>query len=136
MLRHFISASLLIAIFTFSVAAQSRKSTVTITPVTPDVDSRDTVIHLNSKPQPIIGVNKVLQYPDSAKRAGIEGSVTVRFKVLRSCKTDSVTVVKSDNPLLADAAVEAIKKCKYLPAIKDKKIVETWTIERVTFKLH
>lgn len=115
---------------------QHKTTDTTITKSPPNPTMRDTTLHMTKKPQPIIGITKVLEYPADAKKAGIEGTVVVRFKVLRDCRTDSVSIVKSDNPIFNKAAIEGFKKCRYLPAMKDNHIVEVWTMERVNFTLH
>jgi len=125
----------MIRLVIFSLANFLAAATIAQTSSSGSAQSRDTVPHADQKPTPIIGITKVLEYPEAAKRAGIEGSVTVKFKVRRDCTVDSVAVVKSDNPMLDSAAIAAFKKCRYLPGRKNYELVETWMMEKVNFRL-
>jgi TonB family protein len=64
-------------------------------------------------------------YSDALKRAGIDGQVLVQFGVDATGAVENVTVFKSDHPELDVPAVEAVKKWKFKPAMKDGQPVET-----------
>lgn len=54
------------------------------------------------------------QYPEAAKTQGIQGTVILDVQVLGDGQVGDVQVVSGD-PLLADAAVQAVKQWKYQP---------------------
>ncbi|MGC2830534.1 MAG: energy transducer TonB [Candidatus Acidiferrum sp.] len=85
-------------------------------------DSSDFFKRLTASPRPV--------YPDLARHAGIEGIVKLQVKV----KTDGsieVQKVLEGEPVLADAAMDAVKKWRANPASINGTRVET--ISTVTF---
>jgi TonB family protein len=90
-------------------------------------DSSDLFKRLIASPHPA--------YPELARRARIQGVVTLQVKV----KTDgSVEVMKilSGEPVLADAATEAVKRWRANPATINGTRVETISTVKFDFELH
>jgi TonB family protein len=90
-------------------------------------DSNDFFKRLIASPHPA--------YPDLARRAGIQGIVKLQVKV----KTDgSVEVQKilQGEPVLADAAMEAVKRWRANPAVINGTRVETISTVSFDFELH
>jgi TonB family protein len=90
-------------------------------------DSDDFFKRLTEAPNPI--------YPDLARRAGIEGIVKLQVKV----KTDGsieVQKVLQGEPVLADAAMDAVKKWRAKPASINGTRVETISTVTFNFELH
>lgn len=73
-------------------------------------------------------------YPDVAKRAGIEGTVLLKVVIAQDGIVKAVKVV-SGEPVLADAAADAVKKWRYQPTILDGKPVNVVTTVAVEFRL-
>jgi TonB family protein len=65
-------------------------------------------------------------YPLEAARQKLQGQVSVKLLISETGDVESVDVV-SGNPLLAKAAVEAVKKWKFKPFIKNGKPVKVST---------
>lgn len=74
-------------------------------------------------------------YPEVAIRAGIEGKVEVSVYIDKSGKVAKYQVRRSSSSMLDKAAVEAIKKSTFKPAIQNKQPVGSWLLIPVTFKL-
>ncbi|HSL90051.1 MAG TPA: energy transducer TonB, partial [Ignavibacteriaceae bacterium] len=73
-------------------------------------------------PEPIGGIEAIMNnvvYPDSAKEEGVQGKVIVKLIVDEKGKVSSIEVVQSVNKELDEAAVIAINKTKFTPAMKD-----------------
>ena len=90
-------------------------------------DSDDFFKRLTAAPNPV--------YPDLARRAGIEGIVKLQVKV----KTDGsieVQKVLEGEPVLADAAMDALKKWRAKPALINGIRVETISTVTFNFELH
>jgi TonB family protein len=90
-------------------------------------DSGDFFKRLTAAPNPV--------YPDLARRAGIEGIVRLQVKV----KTDGsieVQKVLEGEPVLADAAMDALKKWRAKPALINGIRVETISTVTFNFELH
>jgi len=74
------------------------------------------------------------EYPDAARRAHIQGTVTLETLVNANGKVQQVTPV-SGNPELADAAVNAVRQWRYKPFTVDGKKVPIRTQVIVNFML-
>ncbi len=73
-------------------------------------------------------------YPDAARRAHIQGSVTLETLINANGKVQQVTPV-SGNPQLAEAAVAAVRRWRYQPFTVDGHKVPIRTQVTVTFML-
>jgi len=74
------------------------------------------------------------EYPDAARRAHIQGSVTLETLIGANGKVQQVTPV-SGSPELADAAVNAVRQWRYKPFTVDGKKVPIRTQVTVNFML-
>ena len=89
-------------------------------------------------PEPIGGIEAIMNnvvYPESAKEEGVQGKVIVKLIVDEKGKVSSTEVVQSVNEELDKAAMDAIKKTKFTPAMKDNKPVKCEIAIPVMFKL-
>jgi protein TonB len=75
-------------------------------------------------------------YPFQAKKNNIEGSVTLRFIVNTDGNVVEPKVASSDPPDIFDeAALQAIMKCKFKPAVKNGRPVDVIVIAPMKFEL-
>lgn len=75
-------------------------------------------------------------YPDSARRRGLEGEALVEFIVLPDGTCGEVRLVEcSGSPRFGEAAVSAVRKWRYRPAVRDGKAVEAVVRVRFVFRL-
>jgi periplasmic protein TonB len=80
-------------------------------------------------------VHKVTpQYPFIAKQAHVQGSVTLMAIIGKNGKVDNVQLERG-SPLLASAAVNAVKQWRYKPYVLDGSPVEVETTVTVNFNL-
>lgn len=79
------------------------------------------------------------RYPESARRDGVEGSVTVKMEILENGKPSSVWVVgSSGRNELDEAAVKAVERWRFVPArdsVNGQPVVCITTVE-VKFRLN
>jgi len=75
-----------------------------------------------------------VRYPADAKAARVQGQVVVRVLVSKTGDVQSVHLMSGD-PLLAPAAIEAVKQWKYRPYILNGNAVEVDTTATVIFSL-
>ncbi len=88
-------------------------------------------------PVPIGGyaaIARNLRYPDVAQRAGIEGTVTVRAQIGTDGTVLNAVVIESLTGC-DDAALEAVKKTKWKPAMQRDQPVRVWVSIPVIFQL-
>ncbi len=75
------------------------------------------------------------QYPDIARKAGIEGRVFVKVLVDTLGNVETVQVLKSSNPIFEKPAIEAAKKWKFKPGYQRDRPVKVWVAIPFIFKL-
>ena len=76
------------------------------------------------------------RYPDSARRAGKEGRVLLRVLVDEEGRTKAIEVnTSSGHDMLDQAATEALKKWRFVPARADGRPIETWVKVPIEFQL-
>ena len=94
--------------------------------------------NLDKYPEPIGGIEglvKNLDYPASAKDSGIEGKVFVRVIIDETGTVTETSILKSVSEDCDKAAMDAIKKTKFTPGIKDNKPVKSEVTIPIMFKL-
>jgi protein TonB len=103
------------------------------TPTGPDIEIVP-YYKVEVKPKPI-NIPKP-EYPELARRAGIEGQTVVKALVDIDGSIMAVQVLKSSgNQMLDEAALVAARKAKFTPAKQRDKFVRVWVSIPVRFKL-
>jgi periplasmic protein TonB len=90
-------------------------------------------------PDAELAVNRRVEpvYPPASRRVGEEGTVTVRVLVDERGRPGEVQLQKSSgHSRLDEAAVAAIRKWTFAPAMRGAQAVPAWTTVRVTFQLN
>ncbi|MCS6966201.1 MAG: TonB family protein [Candidatus Kapabacteria bacterium] len=88
--------------------------------------------------EPSLDMNELrrrLEYPELARRAGIQGKVYVRVLVGTDGKPKRYLVEHSDNELLTDAAVKAVMSMTFTPAIQNGQPITVWVSIPIDFRL-
>ncbi|MDD5559247.1 energy transducer TonB [Candidatus Methylomirabilis sp.] len=76
------------------------------------------------------------RYPESARRAGIEGTALLKFLVQADGGVANVTIERSSGYADLDhAAVQAIRRWRFEPARRDHRVVAAWAVLPVEFRL-
>jgi periplasmic protein TonB len=97
--------------------------------------SPDEFVDVSQEPEPIQPIEKLIQYPEVAKRSGLEGSVTVEALIGKDGSVEKVNVIKSDYDLFKDAAIDAMKRAKFTPARQNGTPLKVWVTRKINFKL-
>ena len=95
-------------------------------------------VAVEEMPQPIGGlqeIQKKIQYPEIAKRAGVEGKVFVRAFVDEEGNVVNAEIVKGIGGGCDEAALEAILKTKFTPGKQRGKPIKVQVTVPVLFKL-
>ncbi len=74
-------------------------------------------------------------YPEMAKKARLSGDVTLRLVVEADGTTGRIDVVSGGKAGFGEAAVDAIRRWVYRPALVDGRPVAVWKIVRVRFAI-
>lgn len=84
----------------------------------------------------IVAIQKLVEYPELARKAGIEGRVIVKVLVRKDGSIQKPFVEYSDNTMLNNSALSAIQKAgKIPPAIQNGQPVDCWVSIPINFKL-
>ena len=76
------------------------------------------------------------RYPLTARRAGEQGTVTLRVLVTPDGMASRVAVEKSSgSPYLDAAALEAVKAWRFTPARRGAEVIESWVLVPIVFRL-
>lgn len=73
-------------------------------------------------------------YPEVAREAGIEGTVEMRVTIDEQGKVIDIRSLSGD-PVLVQAAMEAVRQWRYRPLVREHKPVKVITVVRLEFKL-
>ena len=85
--------------------------------------------------KPEIVKRVVPEYPVLLQKAGLEGKVFVRILVDKEGKPSDCTVMKSDNDLFSESAIEAAKQFVFTPGYMNSGPVRVWVSVPFKFKL-
>lgn len=81
-------------------------------------------------------LQKIVEYPETARRAGIEGQVIVQAYIGKDGKVKKTQIKHSDNKYLNEAAEGAVKRFDaFTPAIQNKQPVAVWISIPIKFKI-
>ncbi len=80
-------------------------------------------------------LQELVNYPEFAKLAGLEGRVMVKAFIDEFGNVTKYEIGGSDNVLFNFSAVEAVRKLKFKPAIKNGQPEPAWVTLPITYKL-
>ncbi|GMU86868.1 MAG: hypothetical protein AMXMBFR48_21090 [Ignavibacteriales bacterium] len=131
---------ILILISGFSLAQEFLQPLNQMPDIALSSESSDTTIYTEADvmPLPEGGIEAIMKnvvYPKEAAKAGKEGIVFISTIISEKGEPGTLTVEKSADKLLDEAAVTAIRKTKFTPGIKDGKNVRVKITIPVSFKL-
>jgi protein TonB len=102
-------------------------------------DEEIVFVPYDEPPAPIGGfaaIQKKLEYPEIARKAGVEGRVLIYAQVDEQGDVQKTRVIQSLGPNGCDeAAITAIKAVKWKPAKQRDRAVKVWIAVPVDFKL-
>jgi periplasmic protein TonB len=80
--------------------------------------------------------NPAPRYPLAARRAGEQGTVTLKVRVTREGLPERVEIEKtSGSPRLDSAALDAVRSWRFVPARRGATPIESWVLVPVVFRL-
>ncbi len=83
----------------------------------------------------LVQIEKSIEYPDIAKKAGIEGTVYLKVLVWTDGTVKRVKIIKSLYDALDNAAVKAAYHLRFKPALQRDKPVAVWVAIPFKFSL-
>ena len=102
----------------------------------PAVDTGPVRIGVNVQGEPPVAIRKVDPiYPEAARRLRIEGVVILEIVVKKDGSVGSIKVLRSLNPLLDQAAIEAARQWRFRPGKVNGRPVDAYFVLTVRFNL-
>ena len=98
-----------------------------------EVNAVDPLFLTGDMVRPALLVKVDPSYPQAARRAGLGGRVTLRAVIAEDGSVDAVEVFASTNPLFDEAAVDAVRKWRYRPALMNGRPVRVYFSVVVNF---
>lgn len=80
-------------------------------------------------------LQRAIHYPAEALNRGIQGTVILRVLIGRSGEIKNLIVDQHTDPLLDEAAINAVRETKFTPARNGNQPVATWKQVNVEFRL-
>jgi len=80
-------------------------------------------------------IQSKIVYPEIARRAGIEGKVSIRVLVGKNGKPKKVLIESTDSELLNNAATTAVMKTTFTPAILANQPIDCWVSIPIVFRM-
>ena len=89
---------------------------------------------VDPKPYPGMTVGELVQYPELAKSAGLEGKVIIAAFITKKGVPKNSYIMKGVFESLDQAALTAVNKSRWIPAKNNGKKVAVWVTIPVVFK--
>jgi periplasmic protein TonB len=100
--------------------------------VNPDGSPPEYVAH---DKEPVVVKQVMPVWPDSAKTAGLEGTVIIKVWVTKDGKVRKAVVINSDAQIFNAAAITAVEQWVFTPALQQNKPIDMWVAIPFKFKL-
>lgn len=107
-------------------------------PIIDDYKGEDFITYTDKMPEPINGVKGIQEkivYPKDAKKQGVEGRVYIKAYISKEGNVVTAQVMKGIGSGCDEAAIEAVKNTKFIPASWDGKPVGAQVAIPILFKL-
>lgn len=91
-------------------------------------------VPVEQQPVPVKQVNP--EYPEIARRAGVEGTVWVKILVDKEGRAKKAVIMKSDNDIFNENAIKAALGWVFTPAMMNNGPVAVWAAVPFRFKLN
>src|SRR5580704_12564280 len=101
---------------------------------TPDPSPGD-FIDVSQEPRETKPLEQLIVYPEAARRNGLEGSVTVQALINKDGSVEKVEVLRSDNDIFNDAAIDAMMRAHFTPAMQNGTPLKVWLTRKINFRL-
>jgi len=88
--------------------------------------------HVEIKPKLVKAVKP--EYPEIARKAGIEGTVFIKMLVGKDGKVERVEVLKGPE-IFHESAIKAAMQFEFTPAIQNDRPVRVWVGQAIVFRL-
>lgn len=101
-----------------------------------EIPDSEEFIAVEKDPQVDLGeLQKKVVYPEMARKSGVEGQVIVRVLVGKDGRVKQTKIQHSESSMLDQAAIDAVKKSIFTPAIQNGQPITCWVSIPIKFRL-
>lgn len=108
-------------------------------PIIDEFNGEDFITYADKMPEPIDGIKGIQQkilYPEEAKKQGVQGRVYIKAYISKDGNVVVTEVIKGIGSGCDEAAIEAVKDTKFIPASWEGKTVGAQVAIPIMFKLN
>lgn len=80
-------------------------------------------------------ISSSIIYPETAQKAGIEGRVTINVLINEKGQVIRTNIKSTSSAIFNNAAIDAVNKAVFTPALQGDKAVKSWITIPISFKL-
>jgi periplasmic protein TonB len=129
----------LIFIISLVIAGCEKEKDTANIKTTDSFHQKEYFVAVEQMPEPIGGIEAIqneVVYPENAKDGKIEGKVYILMFINEFGDVVKAEILKSAHPSLDSAALNAVKKVKFVPGKQKDKNVKTQVVVPIVFKLN
>lgn len=82
-----------------------------------------------------VALQRRVQYPDMARRNGIEGIVLVGALIGKNGSIEKIQIIETDNEILNESAIRAVRETTFTPAKQNGQPVRLWVRIPIRYRL-
>jgi TonB family protein len=116
-------------------ALQNSNTETTTIPENIAHPSKDIFIEVSEDAKPIQNIQAFVQYPESARRAHLEGKVSYSALIGKDGHVITVDIDKADYDIFKQSVIDALMRARFAPAMQGETPVEVWYSGTVSFTL-
>src|SRR5665213_1931376 len=90
-------------------------------------------VDLDVEPHELIPLERLIQYPEVARRMQLEGTVTLAALINTNGMVDKVNILRRSDPLFSQEAIRAMKSEKFTPATAKGIPLKIWVTRTIHF---
>jgi TonB family protein len=104
-----------------------------------NIENNDFICSVEICPEPIGGIEEIesnIIYPELARKFGLEGSVLISTTINKYGKPENIKVIQDLGLGCSEAAIEAVKKTKFIPGRENGNEISTSVTFTLNFNLY
>lgn len=98
--------------------------------------SPDQFVDVKHEPQELTPLERLVVYPEEARRNMLEGTVALTALVDIDGSVKKVEIIHSDSSIFDQAAIDAMMKERFTPAMYNGQPLKVWITRRINFRLN
>ncbi len=87
------------------------------------------------EPNELIPLEKLIHYPEVARKNGIEGKVTLQMLINKDGSVGKVELLKTTDSVFNEEAIRAMKSAHFTPAMQNGTPLKIWITRTINFRL-